>query len=400
MKVVSRRGLNLRNAVLAAGAAGLLGAFMAPPAAASGTPLTITADMPAAVPAGHNWGFNNFYPRTLSVARGSKIQFAVEGFHTATLLPRSVSVSADLLAHGVATPDEDATRNLNGTTHTNLRVAGLLPKPATCGSTTNPCTFSGASTISSGVPFNGPPAPWVVKVTARPGVYTFHCRVHQFMVGQLNVLPSGSQGTTPAQLTNLVNLQVAADVRNARQTERARNFATGVQNANGTTTWTMLAGAETANHRVAILEFLPRNLHVLAGDRVVWRLTGDSEPHTITFPGELFTDLAALCESGATDTVATPLHMPPQGPFDFTCGGGRPPDEIEFGGGNGSHAVTSTSSVVDSGVLFTDGFSDRFGVPDSATRSHYTVRFNAAAGAYTYVCQIHFGMAGMVTVHI
>lgn len=49
--------------------------------------LIITADQPSAVPAGHNWAFQDFFPRTLTVAQGTTIGFNVQAHHTATLLP-------------------------------------------------------------------------------------------------------------------------------------------------------------------------------------------------------------------------------------------------------------------------------------------------------------------------
>ena len=66
---------------LVASAALLLGqtAVAAAPVAAAG-PITITADMPAFVPAGHLWSFNDFFPRSLRVVQGTTIQFVIEGF--------------------------------------------------------------------------------------------------------------------------------------------------------------------------------------------------------------------------------------------------------------------------------------------------------------------------------
>ena len=61
----------------------LIGA--APVGAASG-PVTITADMPSAVPAGRFWAFNDFFPRHVSVRTGSDIEFVNQGFHTFTIL--------------------------------------------------------------------------------------------------------------------------------------------------------------------------------------------------------------------------------------------------------------------------------------------------------------------------
>lgn len=370
---------------------------LAPPVAATTAPLTITADMPAAVPAGHNWGFDDFFPRALTVARGRTIQFAIEGFHTATLLPHSVTVASDLAHHGIGTTDTDeTTRNPNGTTPVALRVAALAPQPTTCGTATRPCAFSGRSTISSGVPSGT--SPWTVKVTAPAGLYVFHCRIHPYMTGVLRVVPATAPSTTPSQLRRAVARQVADDVATAKGTEAAYDHATGIQNGNGTTTWYMYAGAETPGHHVAILEFLPQNLQVHTGDRVVWLVTGASEPHTVTFPNELNTDMVALCEGSTGDTPATPLHMPPQGPTDFTCGG-RPADEIEFGGGNGVHTVSSTTTVADSGFLLTATEAHLFAVPSSGALSRAWDSFTGAPGTYHYVCQIHAGMEANIVVH-
>src|SRR5688500_19832878 len=43
-------------------------------------------------PDGEVWAFNDFFPRSLTVARGSTIRFDIQGFHTGTILPASVSV--------------------------------------------------------------------------------------------------------------------------------------------------------------------------------------------------------------------------------------------------------------------------------------------------------------------
>ncbi|HEY4753417.1 MAG TPA: hypothetical protein VIH37_09040 [Candidatus Limnocylindrales bacterium] len=371
-------------------------ASLAPVDAAAG-PLTITADMPAAVPAGHNWGFDDFFPRALTVNRGSTIQFAIEGFHTATLLPPTVSVATDLNHSGVARTDgDDTARNPNGTTHIGLRIAAIAPQPATCGTAARPCTFNGLSTVSSGVP-NGP-APWVVRVTAAPGLYVFHCRIHPAMTATLRVVPRGAPSTTPAQLATRVAAQVAGDVSAGRAAEAAHDHATGIQNANGTTTWLMYAGAETPGNHVVILEFLPRNLRIRPGDRVAWLVTGPSEPHTVTFPTELNTDMLPLCEHGAVDTPATPLHVPPQGPTDFSCGG-KPLSEVEFGGGNGVHTVSSAATVADSGLLLAPLAGSFFRVPASAVLSRYAIRFTGPAGTYHYLCQIHQGMEANIVVH-
>jgi plastocyanin len=367
---------------------------------ATAPPATITADMPSAVPAGHNWGFNDFFPRALSVSSGATIQFAIEGFHTATLLPAGVTAAADDLVAGLLTSDtDDVGTNPNGTSHSEFSIPATLPHPFGCGTAPQPpCTFDGTSVVSSGVGFGPPAGPFVVHVTASPGAYTFHCRVHPGMEGRLNVLPAAAQGTTPAQLAAAVSTQVAADVHAGRVAEAQARAVSPRIHANGTITWTMHAGASSPDGHTVILEMLPFNLHIRRGDSVRWLSRTPNEPHTVTFPHELFSDIVALCE-GTPDTPAIPLHNPPASPADFTCGGRPFPDEVELGGGNGVNTVTSPSTVSDSGIVSSAAFLEAFGVPTTASLRTWTVHFTGArAGVYTYLCQIHPGMEGKVTV--
>ena len=67
----------------------------------------ISADLPWAVPAGHNWSFSDFFPRTFRVPTGTTIQFAIQGFHTATLLPLGEMPAQDSTANGLLRSDED-----------------------------------------------------------------------------------------------------------------------------------------------------------------------------------------------------------------------------------------------------------------------------------------------------
>jgi plastocyanin len=392
------------QAALGAGTIALSGLLVAatPVAGGGGPPPKITASRPAAVPAGHNWDYNDFFPRTLPVPRGSTFRFANKGFHTLSLLPHGISVSADMHAAGVVQPDADDTvPNPNGTSHSQFNLPGLIPAPTGCGSPASPCLFDGTDIVSQGNPLGlpgSPVGPVTIKVSASPGFYPFHCRVHPGMSGWLHVLPSTSPGPSKARLHARVKRQVHRD-RAAALAVEASAHATRTQGANGHSVWHMSAGSLAASGHVAILEFLPRNLHIRRGDRVVWTNPGAAEPHTVTFPGQLNTSMLPLCENGdGTDSPAIPNHVPPQGPGDFHCPGGTPLDEIEFGGGNGRHVVRSHSAKVDSGVLVTRRAAVAFGLPRSAARASYGIRFRTAPGSYHYVCQIHGGMEANIVV--
>ena len=172
------------------------GLHVAPVNADGPVPL-ISADIPSAVPAGHTWTFNDFFPRTLQVPTGSTIQFAIGGFHTVTLLPLGETAAQDLTTNGVLTAEEDPGHRANGTTGTQLNLAAIAPTNSTCGSSLQPCAFDGTSTMSSGVSLAAPTGPFSVQISAAPGTYVFHCRIHPGMTGQIDCPARRRSGIDP-----------------------------------------------------------------------------------------------------------------------------------------------------------------------------------------------------------
>ena len=370
--------------------------------AAPATPqFTITADRAAAIPAGHKWSFNDFFPRTATIATGGTFQFTSEGFHTATLLPTSWSVAADNDVNGIAAADiDDTVLNPNGTTKTIVNFGAAGPIPQGCGTPDAPCVFDGSGAVSMGAPLAGPPAPFFVTVTAPPGTYAFHCRVHPGMAGALTVVAAGSPGvTTAASADAEAATQAAADVAAGLTAEAAVSKAGKVTHADGTTTWTLTVGVSDPAGHVAVLDMLPRKITIKKGDSVVWRPRDLNEPHTVTFPKALGPQFVPLCEGpGGKDTPAIPRVNPPMSPFDFACNG-RPADEFELTGGNGVTAITSPTTASNSGIVAYRTFASGFDVPATAFRSSWSVKFaGAKAGTYTYVCIIHDGMSGTIVV--
>ena len=146
--------------------------------------------------------------------------------------------------------------------------------------------------------------------------------------------------------------------------------------------------------KVALLEYFPRNLDAKSGDKVVFTPKSPNEPHTVTFPGDLGTEMIAYCEAGSVDI--------PFGPPAFNCNGG-PPDEIEFGGGNGVSLVTApgpTGTVSDSGIIGPHQLTQRIAARSTDILNTWTISLaGAAPGTYTYVCQIHDGMESTISVH-
>ena len=293
-------------------------------------------------------------------------------------------------------------RNPNGTTHTEFNFRRLLPagQSQTCGTIVEPCVFDGSSVVSIGCATGGPTLDgFTVKVTANPGNYIFHCRIHPTMVGSLTVVAAGAPATTPQQAAAATAGQASQLVTAGKAAEAAANKTAVKTNPNGTRTITIQAGTSTRDGRVAILEFLPNNVKIKKGDTVVWRPLDVNEPHTVTFPKDINTDMVrALRRFGGPGHAGQTGHIPPQGPTDFTCPGGAPP-ELEFGGGNGVTTVKSKTTVSDSGLIGYRTVAAGFGIPSTGLVRSWFVRFTKAApGRYTYVCQIHDGMAGTIVV--
>jgi plastocyanin len=395
MEVVMRR----LAVALAVSALLALSMFSATGVAASSSALTITADRASAIPSGHDWSYNDFFPRTISVHQGATVRFVLQGFHTATLLPAGVSATSARRSTGLLkADDDDTTLNPNGSTHVEENIGSLFPVPGGCGSAANPCRFDGASPVSTGAPLSGPVPALNVKVTAPVGFYRYLCLIHPNMQGWLAVVPASFHATTPAELTARVHSQVAHDRAAGFAAEAAANVARSHLNSNGTRTWIMTAGTSSPNGYVAVNEMLPRKLSIHRGDQVTWVSRALNEPHTVTFPTDLHTDMAALCESGAVDVPATPTVFPPTGPQDFTCSG-APPDEFEMDGGNGVSHVTSKATVADSGIIASSAELSGFGLPVTAAKARTTVSFaGASRTTYHYVCQIHDGMEGAIVV--
>ena len=105
-------------------------------------PATVMADMPSAVPAGHLWAFNDFFPRTVSVPTGTDLQFINQGFHTFTVLPAGTSAATDRHTNGVAqtrrTPLRTPTARpmpSSTTRHSHRRRRPVDPRPIRASST-------------------------------------------------------------------------------------------------------------------------------------------------------------------------------------------------------------------------------------------------------------------------
>jgi plastocyanin len=299
--------------------------------------------------------------------------------------------------NGIAVDDtDDAGLNPNGTTHSAFNVPALLPTSFTCGPVPAPaCDFNGSSVVSSGAPLAGPPAPFVVHVSATPGTYIFTCRVHAGMTGKLRVVAANGKVPSAARVDKQIAKQVKHDLKGAWAADRKANHDAVKHDEHGNRTLHVTAGISSRDGKVALLEFFPRVLDARPGDKVVFKPKSPNEPHTVTFPADLGTDMLNLCE-GATGDV-------PFGPPGCADNPGQGPDEVEFGGGNGVWNVTvpgPAGTVSDSGIIAPRRLTRDIGASKTDVLNKWTISLaGAAPGTYTYVCQIHDGMEASIIVH-
>jgi plastocyanin len=237
------------------------------------------------------------------------------------------------------------------------------------------------------------PSEFYVKVFLDSGATTVHffCALHRGMVGQVRVLPGNSENAGPgtSETKGLADAaaQYATETTAGLAAETAANQTAVTTNSDGSKTVTMTAG--TAAPHVEIIEMLPNNVSIKAGDKVTWVDKG-FDIHTVTFPKGTDSNSVdpfqpPVCEgTGTTDTPAT------SGPPTFGCSS---PAAIEMPldiGPKGPTAIASVSTVATSGVLL----SALAGAP---LPDRYTFSF-PNAGTFAYQCRIHDNMIGTVAV--
>jgi plastocyanin len=146
-------------------------------------------------------------------------------------------------------------------------------------------------------------------------------------------------------------------------------------------TWYIAAGAETADHAISNMMYLPSNIWIHQGDTVVWT-AGSGEPHTVAF---------------VSSHSALPL------PLGGPCLGAQLPQNTQPFAGDATNFVNCADTAsgksyafISSGLLTTlpSEFTAQ-GIPFVYGDYHLTF---TTTGDFTYYCVIHNGMTGMVHV--
>ena len=210
---------------------------------------------------------------------------------------------------------------------------------------------------------------------------TFLCLIHQGMVGSVNVVAPGGE-STPAAVTAAGAAQLTADTTEAVAAAAGVTVPAATTNANGTKTFNVIAGVETAHEQV--LEFFPSSVNITTGDSVKWTSIVH-DIHTATFPDNATSAVDDfhhfVCEATPPTNPDTPAAPAPPfcaNPADF---------ETHFTPGPaGGTVLANPTTVATSGII---------AAAPAPFPDHYTFSVTSA-GTYTYHCTVHDHMAGEV----
>lgn len=226
--------------------------------------------------------------------------------------------------------------------------------------------FSGSEAlVTSG--WLDPNAPFTLKIadTAKPGKYTFFCQLHGAdMSGTLTIADKTTTVPSPADVKKTGAAELQADTTALSGAADALAKATPDK---------ALAGSGLEGFERGVLNaFAPAQMSIPVGGSVTWNVLG---PHSIFFnaPADA-QQLRAATPDGAVHLnakAAAPLGGPGQGPK---------PGLINGGTWDGTGARSS-------GLILSFP-------PDLYS---YKLTFSKA-GTYDYICSVHVGMKGTVTV--
>ena len=352
---------------------------------------TVTIGVDHLPPAGHNFEYVDFFPRSgVNIHTGDVIDFGwaatPDGLHTATLLKTGESPGHAFATHLLAAPDAD-----DGASQLQLNPAIGGPTfppagsgaPGACGSAATPCVYNGSADLNSGANPTTGAVHFFVKVNVPAGTKVdVVCLVHPGMTASFNVVSSSTAASTPSVVTAAAAAQASSDTAGALGAEAAVGPPKVQTNADGTHAVTLVAG--TATQFVEVAEMLPTDATVTAGDTVRWVTQSIKDPHTVTFPqgGQPETEpLPAYCE-GTPDVLQT---APPVGP---PCGN---PTKFEM---HFNPAPVGPTEIATPMTLASSGI---FSNPPAPFPTSYSFTF-PNPGTFTYQCRIHDHMTGVLTV--
>jgi plastocyanin len=389
-------------------------------------------------PSGRLFEYTDFFSRTVTVARGTTLDFrtAPNAFH---IIGISADETAARAAYPVGTNDGTAANGprialgpsnfpiQNGSlTHPlgpGVHIAADRSQgPPLCGvpydvslapgqtfPATPPCTFTGGADVEVAGPNptsdgqgNALSGDWNITVNAPLGTYAFFCFIHPHMTGTLKVVEKGGPGvTTQADVTARSASQFASDRGQALDAEAAANVVQWSGGAPGKRTYQVSIGIGAAGDRVAIDEMLPNPQtvkggppHLVRGDQVLMTWRDSHNVHSVFLPAQPPTFANAPSPFGL-DCVGGGYS--PFGPGPPSCvpqlEAGAPEAIFDPGTNRSGGALTSPSATVDTGVLVGAGY-----LLNPTPTWSARVTSDTAGGTYLFHCTIHDFMVGALVV--
>ena len=370
----SGSGRQKRRLGLAVTGAAALGLWLVPaPSRAATTPTTYVIGVDHANPAGQNFEYNDFFPRTgINVHNGDILDFKIpagatsDAGHIVGLLKQGQSVSQAFAdpANALIVPDSDE----SAPPLRNNRIFGPSSPPpgsgapGACGDQQTPCAYAGTAQISSGQ--IGPPADYFVKL-ALPTGFTGAVAVVDFNhplsqpSATINVVADNQAASAQSDLDSAGASQAQSDTSGAVAAESAANKDVVTNNPDGTHTHSVDAG--TATQYVEVMSMLPSTIKIARGDKVTWTAAGTTEPHTVSFPNAQSFPVSPFvgqpqCEGASADTNS-PQTAETASPPDFGCPAGATPELPFLTGPQGTATIQSPSYrlVASDGGIFDFG---------------------------------------------
>jgi plastocyanin len=359
------------------------------------TPANLTVEVDGKAP-NFNSGFLAYFPKAVQAHPGEEVTFH-NNFsgepHTVTfgtLADAAIAAAAKADPNSETPPPEvaklpqllpDGPGDANQTAAKRCIVdTGELPK-------------DGEGCNGTDVAFNGeqafynsgylPPTEdnWKLKLAddIAPGTYSYFCLLHgTHMSGSVTVVPKGTTVPSPASVAAEAIKERDADLAKAEAAVAAlpKGEIPGLVPA---APGQVLAGSGAEDPAApGIEEFGPKNVKVAVGGSVTWLFVG---PHTVSFnaPHEAQNALVKGDDGGwhVNPKAAEPAGGPPVATNDGPPG----PPKVTNGGSWDGSGFRSTGLVAS--------------FPPAL--SAYKLTFTKA-GTYGYICLIHPGMVGSVTV--
>jgi len=307
-------------------------------------PTSFTVLAGARSPAGDVEEFEAYYPATIEAHAGDTITF-----HNPTAdVPHTVTF-------GVApTRSDEPVFGLHGggpilsvvapcasdspLTPAALTCPGAVPPQSSAGPPRPPPAFSGQAYYNSGVIAPGQQFTLRLAADLKPGTYHYYCLIHGGQQGTIIVRPAGQATQLQGSVDTAARRQLGQDTRTVAALAAPVSVpALHIQ-------------AGVAGPDVSLNQFFPAKLHVRVGQTVTWDNSGTT-PHVVIFGEDVDPAIAGF--------------SPPTAPAGSDYLGGA------FLTGPIGAAPSPSSS--------------------------FTLRFTRP-GDYPFICTLHVGMAGTITV--